>query len=310
MRRVLLLTALAGGVLVVAQTPNPPVPPPSQAPSPLTPPKTDPKPPTYGDVAPVRDGVVMDEEEPLGVVLVAREPRPVEKPAPAPKAKPPKKEKPLPAQPRAPRGPVDPETATLVIDTRSQYRIWNNRESGAGQSPAFPNHAPPLTVQEFIQQFPAIIPMAQDTFSPSQQVVLNDLQGKLTELDGFVRGYRRTTSPSGTFATLWVGPAQSSPFSACILVRVPAKRLPPRVNEHFFHTAALRGWPIRATGYPHYQLQTKYRVGIDRALAWELAPTVFCEIEAPDDIPIEDIVPPLAGKPHAGPNRAWRKIHR
>lgn len=293
-----LLLAVVQGIFAWSQTPAPASAPPVPVQAPARPPAL----PQEEDPGPVKEGSVLDDE-PLGVLRVA----PSLQPARSVKA----------VRTRA-RGQVAPppareqeapNTPGMNLDLRSQARIWVNRESEATIDLPFPADGHRLSVYEFAQQMPAISPMSGNTFTENQQAIINSLQSKAIEIDGFVRGYRRTISPTGTFAILWVGPAQSSPFSACILVRIPAKRLPPRVNEHFLRSAALRGWPVRVHGFPKHQLQTKYQVGLDRCIPWEIDPAILCEIEAPEDIPVDDSTPAIRTM-GGGPRRAWRRVHR
>lgn len=217
-------------------------------------------------------GVVLDPEDPV-------EPPAKAKQRPAPPAK--KKKGPPPPPSPAPVEQSVPLSADH--DDRASSRFWVNLESPA--RPMSPACASAITipVMDWAQSMPAIIPREDGTFSPSQRSIIESLCRRPTALHGFLRYYRRTTLPSSLCATLWIGGSQTSPLQSCVIVRVPANRLPPQVNEFFLTGAAARGWPIRVKGFPTYQMNTKYRVGIDRMIPWELDPVESCEIQSTAD---------------------------
>ena len=234
----------------------------------------------------VPDDLVMDPDEP-GSPHQAK-PRV----APAPKKK---KVAPPPKKP-APPAPAPPITADH--DSRAASRFWLNNASRNLPLAGGYKSTVPTPVMEWAQSVPGIVPRADGTYSPSQLVIMESITRKPVEIHGFLRGYRRTSLPTSLCATLWVGSSQTSPLYACVIVRIPAFRLPPQVNEFFLTLAAAKGWPIRVKGFPSYQLNTKYATGVDRLVPWELDPAEFCEIQStPDGV-----------TPEAGPPTVWREL--
>ena len=234
----------------------------------------------------VPEGLVLDPETEGGP--------PPAKPRTPPKPKEKKKvATPPPAPPRVPPAPVSADH-----DNRAELRYWSNTASRPLPLPSTYASAVPVPVLEWALSLPGVVPRGDGTYSFSQQVILDSISRKPVEIQGFLRGYRRTAMPANLCATLWVGASQTSPLSACVLVRVPAVRLPPRVNEFVLTLAAAKGWPIRVKGFPNYRLNTKYATGVDRLVPWELDPAEFCEIQQTPD----GMVPP------AGAQAAWWQI--
>jgi hypothetical protein len=225
------------------------------------------------------EGTVMDEDLDEGLPY-SKVPTPVvPKPVKSKAAK--HTPKPVVAAPAPTPAPVSRATPDPEHDDRGQRFTWINRASRPAPLDGALVNATAWEVLDWAKAMPAIIPRPDGTFTKTQTTVLTSLQHRAASVHGFIRAYRRVTLPSGVFATLWIGPAQTSNLDTCIIARIPASRMPVNVNEFTLATAAVQGWSAVVKGWPNYRLDTKYLVGQDRMVPWELEPAEVLDIQVP-----------------------------